>query len=492
MPGGRKSDTSTRKVRVRFAPSPTGYLHVGGARTALYNWLFARHENGVFILRIEDTDAERSTEESASAILEAMRWLGLDWDEGPEVGGPVGPYRQAERLEFYRESVQRLLDDGKAYYCVCTTEDLEIRRKAALTAGLPPKYDGRCRERGSRSPVSAQYPRGAVVRLRIGEGAVEIADLVHGSIRFEDTELDDFILLRSDGMPTYNFAVVVDDVLMGITHVIRGDDHISNTPRQIKLYEALGLPVPWFAHIPMILGPDRSRLSKRHGATSVLAYQQMGYLPEAMVNYLARLGWSHGDQEIFTREELVRHFSLGKVGRTPAVFDPVKLEWLNGQYLKRTAPDRLAVLLRPFWEASGVSREELGGRNDAWIQAVARLFQERARTLVELASSSRFVFDGKVERDEAAVRKILTHEAKDRVRALLQEIEALPTFTAAALESLFRARAAALGLKLVDLAQPFRVALSGTTVSPPIFPTMELMGWNLVRRRVEEALKEEG
>jgi len=497
LPGGTTSDTPPAKVRVRFAPSPTGYLHVGGARTALYNWLFARHDNGVFILRIEDTDAERSTEESASAILEAMRWLGLDWDEGPEVGGSVGPYRQADRLDLYREYAQRLLDEGKAYYCVCTSEELEVRRKAALAAGLPPKYDGRCRERGNRRVAGLQQSGvgtgGAVVRLMIQEtGGVEIADLVHGSIRFEDAELDDFILLRSDGMPTYNFAVVVDDVLMGITHVIRGDDHISNTPRQIKVYEALGLPVPWFAHIPMILGPDRSRLSKRHGATSVLAYQQMGYLPEAMVNYLARLGWSHGDQEIFTREELVQHFTLEKVGRTPAVFDPVKLEWLNGQYLKRTAPDRLAALLRPFWEASGVSREELGGKDDAWLQAVARLFQERARTLLELASSSRFVFEGKIERDEAAVRNILTREAKDRIRALLQEIEALPSFTAAALESLFRTRAAALGLKLVDLAQPFRVALSGTTVSPPIFPTMELMGWNLVRRRVEEALKEEG
>ena len=489
IPGGSASGTGTRKVRVRFAPSPTGYLHVGGARTALYNWLFARHENGVFILRIEDTDPERSTDESVAGILEAMRWLGLDWDEGPEVGGPVGPYRQAERLDLYRDHAQRLLDDGKAYYCVCTPEELEGRRKAALAAGLSPKYDGRCRGRGSRPPT----PLGAAVRLLVqGEGVVEIADLVHGPIRFEDAELDDFILLRSDGMPTYNFAVVVDDVLMRITHVIRGDDHISNTPRQIKLYEALGLPVPRFAHIPMILGPDRARLSKRHGAMGVMAYQQMGYLPEAMVNYLARLGWSHGDQEIFTQEELFRHFTLEKVGRTPAVFDPVKLEWLNGQYVKRAVPDRLAALVKPFWEASGVSREELERKGEVWLQAVAGLFQERARTLSELASSSRFVFEGKIERDEAAVRNILTQEAKARVAALLQEIETLPSFTAAALESLFRTRAAALGLKLVDLAQPFRVALSGKTVSPPIFPTMELMGWNLVRRRVEEAMKEEG
>ncbi len=479
------------KVRVRFAPSPTGYLHVGGARTALYNWLFARHENGDFILRIEDTDAERSTDESTTTILEALRWLGLDWNEGPEVGGPVGPYRQAERQKLYHDYAQRLLAEGKAYYCTCMPEELEARRKAALAAGTSPKYDGRCRQRGNDRPGTSD--RSAVVRLLVGEdGSIEIADLVHGPIRFETGDLDDFILLRSDGMPTYNFAVVVDDVLMGITHVIRGDDHISNTPRQIALYRALDLPTAHFAHIPMILGPDRSRLSKRHGATSVLAYQQMGYLPEAVVNYLARLGWSHGDQEIFSQEELTRHFSLEKVGTTPAIFDPVKLEWLNGQYIKRTDPHRLTALLRPFWEAAGVSHEELVGRDETWLHQVACLFQERARTLTELASSSRFVFDGKIDRDKAVAQKILSGEAKARIRALLPEIEALPTFTAATLESLFRTRAAALGLKLVDLAQPFRVALSGKTVSPPIFPIMELMGWEAVQRRVEEALEEAG
>ena len=479
------------KVRVRFAPSPTGYLHVGGARTALYNWLFARHENGVFILRIEDTDVERSTDESVTTILESLRWLGLDWDEGPEVGGPAGPYRQAERLKLYQEHARKLLDEGKAYYCTCTPEELEARRKAALAAGTSPKYDGRCRERGN--DPSGVGGRGAAVRLLVrDEGSIEIADLVHGPIRFENADLDDFILLRSDGMPTYNFAVVVDDVLMDITHVIRGDDHISNTPRQIALYEAMGLAVPHFAHIPMILGSDRSRLSKRHGATSVLAYQQMGYLPEAMVNYLVRLGWSHGDQEIFTQEELVRYFGLDKVGKTPAVFDPVKLEWLNGQYIKRAAPDRLTALLRPFWEAAGVSQQELFQRDEAWLHRVACLFQERARTVTELASSSRFVFDGKIERDKAVASKVLSSEAKARLRALLPEIEALPTFTAATLESLFRMRAEALGLKLVDLAQPFRVGLSGKSVSPPIFPIMELMGWEAARRRVEEALEEEG
>jgi glutamyl-tRNA synthetase len=483
-------------VRVRFAPSPTGYLHVGGARTALFNWLFARHEGGAFVLRIEDTDAERSTEEAAVGIIEAMRWLGLAWDEGPEVGGPVGPYRQAERIDIYREYAQRLLDGGKAYYCVCTPEELEAMRMRALAEGRSPKYDGRCRERGDRpsnsSPgVASHGAAAAVVRLRIHEtGGIAINDLVHGTIRFEDAELDDFIVLRSDGLPTYNFAVVVDDVLMRITHVIRGDDHISNTPRQIKVYEALGLPLPRFAHIPMILGPDRTRLSKRHGATGVMAYQEMGYLPEAMVNYLARLGWSHGDQEIFTRDELVRYFTLEKVGKTAAVFDGAKLEWLNGQYVKQTAPGRLVRLVRPFWESVGVSHEELNRRGNAWLEEAVRLFQERARTLVELATSSRFIFDGKIERDRAAVEKTLTAEARTRVRELLEEMDGVPAFTAPALESLFRRRAAALGLKLVDLAQPFRVALSGRSISPPMFPIMALMGKDLVRSRVEDALGE--
>jgi glutamyl-tRNA synthetase len=283
---------------------------------------------------------------------------------------------------------------------------------------------------------------------------------------------------------------VVDDVLMRISHVIRGDDHISNTPRQIKVYEALGLPIPHFAHIPMILGPDRARLSKRHGATGVMAYQEMGYLPDALVNYLARLGWSHGDQEIFTQDELIRHFTLEKVGRTAAVFDPAKLEWLNGQYVKQANPRGLLGLLKPFWEVVGVSREEFDRKGDAWLREAIRLFQERARTLSELAASSRFIFEGKIERDHAAVERILTPDARARIRALLWEMEGLPAFTAPALESLFRAKATALGLKLVDLAQPFRVALSGRTVSPPMFPIMALMGWELVRRRVEEALKE--
>jgi glutamyl-tRNA synthetase len=303
---------SEEKVITRFAPSPTGYLHIGGARTSLFNWLYARHHQGQFILRIEDTDQARSTEESTQAILDAMTWLGMNWDQGP--------YFQAERVELHREKVQELIRSGKAYYCVCTPEELEEKRKRALAAQRKPKYDGACREKQlGKGP-------GAVVRFRCPQaGTTVVRDLIKGVVTFNNEELDDLVIERSDGYPTYNFAVVVDDAEMGITHVIRGDDHLNNTPRQILLYEALGHPIPQFGHVPMILGADKTRLSKRHGATSVLAYKEMGYLPEALVNYLVRLGWSHGDQEIFSPEELVQFFELGQVGKAAAVFNPEKL-----------------------------------------------------------------------------------------------------------------------------------------------------------------------
>ena len=308
-------------VVTRFAPSPTGYLHIGGARTALFSWLYARHHGGKFILRIEDTDEVRSTEASVQAILGAMHWLELDWDEGP--------YYQTQRLDTYRDHLQKLLDRGSAYYCDCSPEELTQRREAARAAGLKPKYDGRCRDRGLGPGPNR------VIRFRAPDvGTTVLNDLIKGPIFFENSELDDLVIQRSDGMPTYNFAVVIDDVTMGITHIIRGDDHVNNTPRQILIYQALGQTLPHFAHVPMILGQDRARMSKRHGATSVMAYQDMGYLPEALINYLVRLGWSHGDQEVFTREELVRYFTLDTVGKAPSVFNPEKLEWLNAHYIK--------------------------------------------------------------------------------------------------------------------------------------------------------------
>ena len=462
------------KVRVRFAPSPTGYLHVGGARTALYNWLFARHHGGGFILRIEDTDPARSTEESAGAIMDGLSWLGLEWDEF---------YRQAERLRLYQEYAEQLLKEGKAYHCYCTPEELEERRKAALAAGRPPKYDGRCREWAMGSNPAA-------IRFRMPEGGrTAFDDLIHGEVAFDDSELDDFVLLRSDGFPTYNFAVVVDDILMEITHVIRGNDHLSNTPKQLKLYEALGFPPPRFAHLPMILGPDRTRLSKRHGATSVQSYRELGYVSEAIVNYLARLGWSYGDQEVFSREELVRYFTLERVGRTPAVFDPSKLLWLNGYYIRRTEPQQLLRLLQPFWEEAGVRREELSEKDVSWLERVVRLFQERAKTLQELVGSARICFGGAMKPDPQTKAAYLHPEAVGRLRELRLKLEAIPDFTTPTLEAFLRDFAAERGIKLVEIAQPLRVALTGKTVSPPIFEVMEILGRSLCLQRLEAVLR---
>jgi len=458
-------------VRVRFAPSPTGYLHVGGARTALYNWLFARHFGGTFILRIEDTDLERSTEESAGAILESMAWLGMEWDEGP--------YRQAERMHLYQEHAQRLVTEGKGYYCTCAPEELEERREAAKAAGQSVKYDGRCR--------AACHPEGAL-RFRLpGGGRIVVEDLIHGPVQFDHSDLDDFIIARSDGYPTYNFAAVVDDAAMGITHVIRGDDHLSNTPRQILLYQAFGYPLPHFAHIPMILGRDRARLSKRHGATSIAAYREMGYLPEAMVNYLVRLGWSHGDQEIFSQEEMIRYFSLEKVGKTPAIFDPQKLEWVNAHYLKTLPSSYLVGQMRPFWVGAGVSEGELAGASEAWLGSVVDALRERARTLTELAQASRYFFADPSRYDEKAERALaaLSHSEMEELTA---QLAALSDFSASVLEAFYRQFAEARGLKLAQIAQVTRAALTGSTASPPLFQVMEILGREKVLRRLQLAL----
>lgn len=471
------------QVRVRFAPSPTGHLHVGGARTALYNWLFARHHGGAFILRIEDTDAERSTEESVEAIVESLRWLGLDWDEGP--------LRQADRLSIYREHAERLLKAGKAYRCVCTPEELEERRKAAVAAGRSPRYDGRCRDR------QAEAGKPWALRLRVSdEGITVVKDLIHGEVRFDNAELDDFILMRSDGLPTYNFAVVVDDALLQVTHVIRGDDHLSNTPKQIQVYRALEFPLPRFAHVPMILGSDRTRLSKRHGATSVLAFRGLGYLPEAMVNYLVRLGWSHGDQEIFSRDELIRYFDITRVGDTPAIFGQAKLNWLNAHYLREADPKRLADLMMPFYQEVGISPGEIqakevewsnSGRTGSFAEAVVHTFRERAKTLRDLAESSRFLF--RVAIDMQAGEKHLRPEALRHLRELREKLQAMAIFDAPALETLYRNFAAEKGVKLGDVAQPTRVALTGGTVSPPLFHVMELLGRELTLERLGAALE---
>jgi glutamyl-tRNA synthetase len=457
-------------VRVRFAPSPTGHLHVGGARTALFNWLFARHHAGTFILRIEDTDRSRSTDENIDSIVEALRWLGLDWDEGP----PAAGYRQTERFDIYREHAARLVAEGRAYYCGCAPEVLERDRKAAEAKKETYRYPGTCRDKGLA--VGA-------LRLRIPDtGATVVHDLINGDVTFEHRQLDDWILVRTDGTPTYNFCVVVDDVTMRISHVIRGNDHLSNTPKQILCYEALRYPVPEFAHVAMILGPDRSRMSKRHGATSVQAFRDMGILPDAMVNYLARLGWSHGDQEIFSREELITLFDIKNVGASGAVFDQTKLEWLSQEYLKRADGATLARLAAPFLERAG-----LPARDPEWLGRALETLKERSKTLVELVDRSRIYFERPRAYEPRAAQKFLTADGARRLAKLVTRLERVPEFTAPAIESVYRELTEALGLKLVDLAQLSRVAVTGTTVSPPIFEVLAILGRDEALERLRAA-----
>jgi glutamyl-tRNA synthetase len=463
--------TQEPQIRTRFAPSPTGFLHIGGARTALFNWLYARHVGGTFILRIEDTDQQRSTDESTQAILDAMVWLGLDWDEGP--------FFQAQRVDAHRAMVEKLIQEGKAYYCTCSPEVLEEKRKIALAEGRKPKYDGACRKKNLKRSLNS------VVRFRCPDvGSTVVKDLVKGNIVFNNEELDDLIIERGDGYPTYNFAVVVDDADMQITHVIRGDDHVNNTPRQILLYEALGYEVPQFAHVPMILGSDKARLSKRHGATSVMAYKDMGYLPEALVNYLVRLGWAHGDQEIFGTDELIDLFSLDAVGKSPAVFNPEKLLWLNQHYIKSYSPDRLAEEMLPFWDKMGVSGPEL-----SFARNIATDLRERAKTLVELAEGSRFYFIDELTYEEEAARKFLTEEAAGHLEEIIHELPGLADYTKDGIETFLRDMSEKRNTKLKFIAQPLRVALTGKTVSPGIDDVMVTLGKERVLKKLRRAVR---
>ncbi|GAB4389555.1 MAG: glutamate--tRNA ligase [Thermodesulfovibrionales bacterium] len=467
--------TDTEKVRVRFAPSPTGHLHIGGARTALFNWLFARHEGGAFILRIEDTDTSRSTEEYIGSIIEGMRWLGLDRDEGP--------YRQTERFDIYKRYIDRLIDEGSAYRCYCTPEELEERRREAQEKGLTYRYDRRCRS--LNEPVPGRTPS---VRFAMPEiGQVVVDDMIRGKVVYENSQLDDLIIMRSDGTPTYNFVVVVDDVDMNITHVIRGDDHLNNTPKQIHIYRALGYETPRFAHLPMILGPDRSRLSKRHGATSVIAYRDEGYLADALVNYLVRLGWSYGDQEIFTREELIKHFSFENVGKAAAVFNPEKLLWLNSEYMKMTPPAELARLVRPFLVREGII-EEGQELEQAWFEKAIASLVERAKTLKELANSLRYYIAEDVEADEKAWAKFINEKSLEALRRSAQVLRETEDFSASSLEAAFRGLMEGMGVKLGAIAQPVRVAVTGRAESPGIFEVLEIVGRDKAVRRLEKAL----
>lgn len=458
-------------VVTRFAPSPTGYLHIGGVRTALFNWLYARSAGGKFILRIEDTDKERSTPESARAILDGMTWLGMTWDEGP--------YFQMERVELYRKEADRLLRDGKAYRCVCTAEELEARRKEVEARKEKPRYDGRCRD----LPPDATAGKAHVVRFRTPRsGRTVFRDLLRGDVAWENQEMDDLIILRSDGSPTYNFVVVVDDAAMGITHVLRGDDHLNNTPKQVLLYEALGYPLPKFGHFPLIHGIEGGKLSKRHDDVAVQSYRERGFLPEAMINYLVRLGWGHGDQEIFSVEELQRIFSLENVGKSPSRFDPDKLLHINAHYIKSADPDRLALLLVPF-----LGRQGIPVTPSPKLSAAVRTLQERSRTLAEMADSAEFYFREK-EIDPKTAAKFLTPQVVPWFREIVAEFPRLPEFAPAAMEAVLARVVERAGVKLGQVAQPLRVALTGGTVSPGIFEVMEVLGRDEVIRRVEAAV----
>jgi glutamyl-tRNA synthetase len=456
-------------IRTRFAPSPTGFLHIGGARTALYSWAYARKHGGQFILRIEDTDLERSTEASVQAILDGMSWLGLDYDEGP--------FYQMQHMDRYRAVVKQLLDEGKAYHCYASKEELDELREAQRAGGGKPRYDGRWRpENAAGKTPPADVP--PVVRFKNPiDGDVVIDDLVKGQISISNTELDDLIIARSDGTPTYNFCVVVDDRDMRITHVIRGDDHINNTPRQINILNALGAALPRYAHVPMILGADGERLSKRHGAVSVTQYKDEGYLPEALLNYLARLGWSHGDDEIFSMTQFVEWFDLAQISRSAAQFNPEKLTWLNQQYLKSADPQRLADEVAPFLRNAGVDLNA----GPPLLEAVA-LFRERAATLVQLAGELSLLYR-RIDPPDALSKQHLTEEIKPALRALHKAYREVEPWTADTLAGAFDAVLKAHGLKMPKLAIPLRVLVFGTPQTPSLHPLLALAG----KKRVLES-----
>ncbi|MFH1983833.1 MAG: glutamate--tRNA ligase [Pseudomonadota bacterium] len=457
-------------IITRFPPSPTGFLHLGGARTALFNWLYARHTGGRFVLRIEDTDRQRSNQESVDAIFQGLEWLGIDWDEGP--------YFQSERFGIYKEYVSKLMASGNAYACTCSPEAIEAMRERARARGENPKYDGTCRERGL--PLTD----GAVVRFKSPQtGTTVLDDRAKGAIVFQNADMDDFVIARSDGVPTYNFVVVVDDMLMGINTIIRGDDHVMNTPKQIQIYKALGHPLPTFAHVPMVLGPDRTKLSKRHGAMSVIEYREMGFLPEAMINYLVRLGWSFGDQEFFTRQELIEKFSLENIGKAAGIFDIEKLTALNADHIQHATPETLWPQLAPF-----LARKGLEAAAGPWIYQVIETLMPRSKTLVEMAEAAAFYFGSDVSYDEAAAKKFLKPGILEPLRLLTEKLSTLSAFDEPSLEAAFGEVMATCDIKLGKIAQPVRVALTGRTASPGIFEILAIIGKDIVIHRLNTAV----
>ncbi len=457
-------------IVTRFPPSPTGYLHIGGARTALFNWLYARKTDGKFILRIEDTDAARSTKESVDAILDSLEWLGIDWDEGP--------YFQTQRQDIYNEYIEKLVQSGAAYYCSCTKQEVDAMREQAKKRGEKPKYNGRCRNR--------QLKKGpdTVVRLKTPDTGVTIVkDIVKGDTAFQNCEIDDFIIQRSDGSVMYNLAVVIDDLTMGINTIIRGDDHLINTPKQILIYQALGADLPVFGHVPMVLGSDKSRLSKRHGAMSVGEYRKMGFLPDAMINYLVRLGWSHGDEEFFTRQDLIEKFDLEHLGRSASMFDIKKLEALNARHIQAKTAEELAESLVPRLKDLGIE-----ARADKFTIEAIKTLQPRSRTLVEMAEAARFYYADEINFDEKAAKKFLTQDTEPVLSRTAALMESLDTYTQESLEQMFKAIMEETGLKFGKIAQPLRVAITGTTVSPGIFEMLLVLGCKKTVQRIKAAV----
>ena len=478
-------------LRVRFAPSPTGYLHVGGARTALFNWLLARRHGGVFVLRIEDTDAERSSWEMVAGIVDGMRWLGLDWDEGPDVGGPHAPYFQSQRLDKYQQHARLLVQRGRAYHCYCTPEELQNKRTDAEARGEAWTYDRTCAHRDA-ADIARLDAAGApkAVRFHVPPGRTAFTDQVHGDIAFDNSNLEDFVILRSDGQPTYHLSVVVDDIDMGITHVIRGDDHISNTPKQILLYDAFGKAAPQFAHVPLIMGPDKKRLSKRHGATSVTEYQRAGYLPEAMVNFLALLGWSPGgDREVLTREELTSLFALDGISGGNAVFNLEKLDWFNQQHIARMANEALLGAIEPYLRNAGLWRDELGTVERDWVFRVLDLLKPRVKKFDHLVEEIRpfLTADDRLDIDAAAATKHLTAEVGPVLARLADAIEATPPHDGATAEVAVRTTAEQASIKAAPLIHATRVAVTGRAVSAGLFDVLAILGPDRVVRRLRRA-----
>ena len=462
------------KVKTRFAPSPTGYLHVGGARTALFSWLYAKHCGGTFVLRIEDTDRERSTQPAIDAILESMEWLNLSWDEGP--------YYQTKRFDRYKEVIDQLVKEGKAYKCYCSKERLEQVRAEQMEKGLKPRYDGHCRDDKTEHSPDEPY----VVRFRNPDtGVVAFDDMVKGRIEFQNSELDDFIIQRSDGTPTYNFCVVVDDYDMGITHVIRGDDHVNNTPRQINIYRALGAKEPIFGHVAMILGDDGNKLSKRHGAVSVMQYREDGYLPEALLNYLVRLGWSHGDQEIFSVPEMIELFTPEQINKSASSFNTKKLEWLNAQYMKSLPREQVAAELKWHFARLGIDTDKAQGPA---LELVVKNYCERTHTLKEMAEKTRCYFEDITSYDAAGVKKWIKEGSVEILQDSLKALQELSSWDAPTIDKALEQVAAAHEVGMGKVGQPLRLAMTGTPTSPGIGDTMELVGRERTFKRIEDAI----